>query len=127
MAPGTDMKEYYGALDFALPDTYLPPSYDYARNFLSRPLDLPNQRFLESAKSPKGNDDDYKDDLEKLEFNMPNELVVKSGGIFARSNIPCGTRYGPFNGKWETQPLERRYAWEVSFFYNNTKSELRNF
>ncbi|XP_064073558.1 histone-lysine N-methyltransferase MECOM-like isoform X2 [Vanessa tameamea] len=111
MAP--DMKEYHSALDFGLPDAYLPPSYDYSRNYLSRPLDLPNQRYLESAKSPERNDKDYKDELDKFDCNMPSELVVKSGGIFARVNIPCGTKYGPFNGKWDTQPLERRYAWEV--------------
>ncbi|CAH0725700.1 unnamed protein product, partial [Brenthis ino] len=112
MAPGTDMKEYYGALDFGLSDPYLPPSYDYPRNYLSRPLDLPNQKYLD-AKSPERNDDDFKDDIERLDFNLPSELVLKSGGIFARANIPVGTKYGPFNGKWETQPLDRRYAWEV--------------
>lgn len=123
MAPGTDMKEYYGALDFGLSDPYLPPSYDYPRNYLSRPLDLPNQKYLD-AKSPERNDDDFKDDIERLDFNLPSELVLKSGGIFARANIPVGTKYGPFNGKWETQPLDRRYAWEVSLKYFTLNSSV---
>lgn len=114
MAPGTDMKEYYNALDFGISDPYLLSSYDYERNYLSRPLELPNQRFLDS-KSPERNDDDCKDDLDKIDFNVPSDLILKSGGVYARASIPIGTKYGPFNGKWETQPLDRRYAWEVSF------------
>lgn len=112
MAPGADMKEYYNALDFGLSDPYLASSYDYQRNYLSRPLELPNQRFIDS-KSPERNDDDFKDDIDKIDFNLPSDLVLKSGGIYAKTNIPIGTKYGPFNGKWETQPLDRRYAWEV--------------
>lgn len=115
MAPGTDMKEYYNALDFGLNDTYL-SSYDYSRNYLPRPLELPSQRFLES-KSPE-RIEDYNDENEKSELNLPSELVLKSGGVFSRANIPCGTKYGPFNGKWVGQPLDRRYAWAVSVFHS---------
>lgn len=115
MAPGTDMKEYYNALDFGLNDTYL-SSYDYSRNYLPRPLELPSQRFLES-KSPE-RIEDYNDENEKSESNLPSELVLKSGGVFSRANIPCGTKYGPFNGKWVGQPLDRRYAWAVSVFHS---------
>ncbi|CAK1587033.1 unnamed protein product [Parnassius mnemosyne] len=117
MAPGTDIKEYYGSLDFGITDTYLPPNYaEYERNYLSRPLDLPNQRCLDPGKSPGERDEDSKEDGEldvNSELNLPSELVLKGGGIFARVNIPNGAKYGPFNGKWETQPLDRRYAWEV--------------
>ncbi|XP_068617660.1 transcription factor hamlet-like isoform X2 [Battus philenor] len=117
MAPGTDIKDYYGSLDFGLADTYLPQNFaDYGRNYLNRPLDLPNQRFLDTGKSPEDKDEDSKEDAEldsSSELNLPNELMLKGGGIYARTNIPIGTKYGPFNGKWETQPLDRRYAWEV--------------
>ncbi|XP_039756253.1 histone-lysine N-methyltransferase PRDM16-like isoform X1 [Pararge aegeria] len=110
MAPGTDMKEYYNALDFGLNDTYL-SSYDYTRSYLPRPLDLPNQRFLES-KSPDRNEE-FNDENEKSELSLPSELILKSGGVFCRANISCGTKYGPFNGKWVGQPYDRRYAWAV--------------
>ncbi|XP_072944543.1 transcription factor hamlet-like isoform X2 [Epargyreus clarus] len=116
MAPGTDIKEYYGTLDFGIPDTYLPPhSADYGRNFLHRPLDIPNQRFLDPVKSPTDKDDDSKADelSENLDYNLPIELVFKAGGIFSRVNIPSGTKYGPFNGKWEKYPLDKKYAFEV--------------
>ncbi|XP_023942425.2 histone-lysine N-methyltransferase PRDM16 [Bicyclus anynana] len=112
MAPGTDMKEYYNSLDFGLNITYL-TSYDASRNYLPRPLDLPNQRFLET-KSPDRNED-FNDESDKAELSLslPSELVLKSGGVFSRGNIPCGTKYGPFNGKWVGQPYDRRYAWAI--------------
>ncbi|XP_075980650.1 transcription factor hamlet-like isoform X2 [Anticarsia gemmatalis] len=114
MPPGTDIKEYYGSLDFGLSDTYLSSNFpDYNRGYLPRPLELQNQRFLDS-KSPKEKEDGTKDDDPgDSEFNLPNELMFKSGGIFARVNITNGTKYGPFLGKWESQPLDRRFAWEV--------------
>lgn len=115
MPPGTDVKEYYGSLDFGLSDTYLSSNFpDYGRGYLPRPLELHNQSFID-AKSPKEKEDGTKeDDAGDTEFNLPSELVFKSGGIFARVNINNGTKYGPFLGKWETQPLDRRFAWEVS-------------
>lgn len=118
MPPGTDIKDYYGSLDFGLPDAYIPPSYpEYGPGFLARPLDLQNQRYID-AKSPKEKEDDSKDDDsgETPEMNLPNELVLKVNGVFARSAISVGTKYGPFIGKWGTQPLDAKYAWEVSFF-----------
>ncbi|CAK1555649.1 unnamed protein product [Leptosia nina] len=114
MVPGIDSKEYYGT-DFGLPDTYLPQNFaDYGR--LYRPLDIPSRGFLDHVlKIPNGKDDEGKDDSlsETSDFNLPSELIFKSGGIYARMNVSSGTKYGPFNGKWETQPLDRRYAWEV--------------
>lgn len=138
MPPGGDLKEYYAALEFGLPE-YLPSSYpdrtcsqlqDYPHHpYLPRSLDLQNQRFLDTPKSPfkdnndqrNSSDEEYKDGVEDsnerqtgCEVNLPSELIYKRGGVYARVGIPNGTRYGPFIGKWEQQPLDRRYAWEVS-------------
>ncbi|OWR50709.1 hypothetical protein KGM_200419A, partial [Danaus plexippus plexippus] len=99
MAPGTDMKEYYSALDFGLQESYL-TNYEYSRKYFSRPLELPNDRFLDQTKTPDEEDDFM--DLEKSEPNLPRELkLMKSGGIVAKAIIPAGTKYGPFNGKSE--------------------------
>nr|XP_013189761.1 unnamed protein product [Amyelois transitella] len=109
MPPGADIKEYYGSLDFSLSDTYLPSNYpDYGPGFLQRPLDLQSQRYLDPDKDIKEPPEDDKETL-----NVPEELIMKSGGVFARSNILVGTKYGPFIGKWGTQPLDAKYAWEV--------------
>lgn len=39
-----------------------------------------------------------------------------SGGPYvrARKDIPRGARFGPFLGKWASEPFNPRYAWEVS-------------
>ncbi|XP_053610880.1 histone-lysine N-methyltransferase PRDM16-like isoform X3 [Plodia interpunctella] len=112
MPPGADLKEYYGSLDFGLSDTYLPSNYpEYAPGFLQRPLDLQNQRYLDPEKSPKDIKEPPEDEIK--EINIPGELILKNGGVFARSNILVGTKYGPFVGKWGTQPLDSKYAWEV--------------
>lgn len=133
MPPGGDLKEYYAALDFGLPDSYLPSPFanqlqDYPHNpYLPRSLDVSNQRFLDTPKSPfkendqrNSSDDASKDAIEDSnesismsEAHLPSELAFKRGGIFSRGDIAHGTRYGPFTGKWEQQPLDRRYAWEV--------------
>ncbi|XP_045488833.1 histone-lysine N-methyltransferase PRDM16 isoform X2 [Pieris rapae] len=105
MVPGIDSREYYGA-DFGLPETYLPQNYsDYGRLY----SDMQNPGFLDhDLKIPNG-----KDEKDEDTDNVPPELIYKTGGIYARFNVTSGTKYGPFNGKWETQPLDRRYAWEV--------------
>ncbi|EEB17975.1 hypothetical protein Phum_PHUM496030 [Pediculus humanus corporis] len=45
---------------------------------------------------------------------IPKELKVKEPGrgVWAREKIPKGTRYGPFFGKWVSDPIDGRYAWE---------------
>lgn len=118
MAPGTDVKEYYGNIDFGIPDAYLPQNFaDYGQNFLPRPLDLPHPDFLDPDKSSDEKYDPNKDnDVDNSEYNLPNELEIKNGGVFARCSIPVGNKYGPFTGKWESKLVDRRYAWEVSFF-----------
>lgn len=36
--------------------------------------------------------------------------------VRARKDIPRGARFGPFLGKWASEPFNPRYAWEVSEF-----------
>ncbi|KAI5642102.1 zinc finger, c2H2 type domain-containing protein [Phthorimaea operculella] len=109
MPPGTDIKEYYPTIDFALPETYLASNYDYGR-YLPRSLD-----FQRGKENEDKDDSSSKDEFSEYQLGkeLPSELVLKGGGIFARSNVASGTKYGPFIGKWETQPLDRRFAWEV--------------
>lgn len=44
---------------------------------------------------------------------LPGELELKENGVFARSTICKGTRFGPFQGKWASAPQDCRFAWEV--------------
>ncbi|XP_049875640.1 histone-lysine N-methyltransferase PRDM16-like isoform X2 [Pectinophora gossypiella] len=112
MPPGQDIKEYYGAIDFALPDTYLPSNYpDY--RYLPRELDFQKEKESDSQEKDDSSSKDEFSEYLGRDYNLPSELVLKGGGIFARASISGGTKYGPFIGKWETQPLDRRYAWEV--------------
>ncbi|XP_063931759.1 transcription factor hamlet-like isoform X5 [Zophobas morio] len=43
---------------------------------------------------------------------VPCEIDVKDG-LFAKTSIPKGARYGPFHGKWAGVPQDPRFAWEV--------------
>lgn len=110
MLPGGDIKDYYGALDFGLPEAYLASNFDYGRNY---------QRY--SVKS------EVKDEPPEPEVKLPKELQFTRGGVFARETIPCNTKYGPFTGKWETQPVDRKYAWEVSVFFSRLNLAFQHF
>lgn len=48
---------------------------------------------------------------------LPTELERSIGGVFAKSTIFKGTKYGPFKGKWASVPQNPKYAWEVSNFF----------
>ena len=37
--------------------------------------------------------------------------------VRARKDIPRGARFGPFLGKWASEPFNPRYAWEVSHIF----------
>lgn len=49
---------------------------------------------------------------------VPPELDATDGGVFAKTLVPKGTRYGPFQGKWAGIPHDARFAWEVSHWLN---------
>lgn len=44
---------------------------------------------------------------------LPQELEIRDGGVFAKSNIEKCSRYGPFQGKWAEHAQDQRFAWEV--------------
>lgn len=47
---------------------------------------------------------------------VPQDLEVKKrgDGVWAKREVQKGTRYGPFLGKWLSEPMNLDYAWEVS-------------
>ncbi|KAJ8941483.1 hypothetical protein NQ314_010387 [Rhamnusium bicolor] len=44
---------------------------------------------------------------------LPGELELRENGVFSKTNICKGTRYGPFQGKWASIPQDTRFAWEL--------------
>ncbi|XP_030758572.1 histone-lysine N-methyltransferase PRDM16-like isoform X2 [Sitophilus oryzae] len=44
---------------------------------------------------------------------LPGELEFRKNGVYAKTNIGKGTRFGPFQGKWAGVPQDPRFAWEV--------------
>lgn len=60
------------------------------------------------------NDAAFKVQLKSL---LPHELELRSAGaegVWSTTIIPCGTKYGPFIGKWLPKPIDVRFAWEVN-------------
>lgn len=51
------------------------------------------------------------------DFLVPHELEVRGagiGGVWSKTSIPRGTKYGPYCGKWLQKPYNTEFAWEVS-------------
>lgn len=44
----------------------------------------------------------------------PQELDIRNGSVFAVSVVPRGTKFGPFLGQMTNEPMDHRFAWEVS-------------
>ncbi|CAG9860591.1 unnamed protein product [Phyllotreta striolata] len=44
---------------------------------------------------------------------LPNELELREEGVFAKTTVIKGTKYGPFQGKWASVPHDTKYAWEI--------------
>lgn len=54
------------------------------------------------------------------ELLVPHELELRSSGaegVWTKTAIPRGTKYGPYIGKWLQKPIDMRFAWEVSFYF----------
>ncbi|XP_068082759.1 transcription factor hamlet [Anabrus simplex] len=48
---------------------------------------------------------------------VPSDLELRGpgAGVWTRQPVGRGSRYGPFVGKFATEPIDARYAWEVRF------------
>jgi hypothetical protein len=44
----------------------------------------------------------------------PNDLEIRTGCVYAKSTVVKGKQFGPFLGKWASDPIDKNYAWEVS-------------
>jgi hypothetical protein len=42
------------------------------------------------------------------------EVRDSGSGVWTKHHVARGTRYGPFVGKLTPEPIDPRYAWEVS-------------
>jgi hypothetical protein len=53
---------------------------------------------------------------ELMATHIPPELELRDpgSGVWTRHHVSRGTRYGPFVGKLTPEPIDPRYAWEVS-------------
>lgn len=48
---------------------------------------------------------------------MPYNLELRNAGasgVWTKTQLPKGVKYGPFLGKWGPKPVDSRFAWEVS-------------
>lgn len=67
-------------------------------------------------------DNDEDSELKRLRVDstseVPPELVFHGPGrgVWVQETVLRGKRFGPFIGKWTTDPIDPRYAWEVSHF-----------
>jgi hypothetical protein len=55
---------------------------------------------------------------ELMATHVPQELELREpgSGVWTRQHVSRGIRYGPFLGKWTPEPIDPRYAWEVSLW-----------
>ncbi|KOC66061.1 Transcription factor hamlet [Habropoda laboriosa] len=105
-------------------EQYRPPSsrddekssWDYSekteRKEYSRSRDYRNEAYQDATKQEQK-------DQSSREWVSPVPEVEVGGSapggpqVRARKDIPRGARFGPFLGKWASEPFDLRYAWEV--------------
>jgi hypothetical protein len=58
--------------------------------------------------------------MSRILHDQTKNLDIRNGAVFAKTKINKGTKFGPFIAKFTDKPLDRRFAWEVSwhFFFN---------
>ncbi len=58
----------------------------------------------------------------QYEHLIPHELELRNAGaegVWTKTTIQGGTKYGPYIGKWLQNPIDMRYAWEVSRLFSH--------
>ena len=60
------------------------------------------------------NNEPYLDEMSRVLQEQLQSVDIKNGSVSAKIAISKGTKFGPFVGKFSTEPLDRRFAWEVS-------------
>lgn len=54
--------------------------------------------------------------MSRLLQEQLQSVDIKNGSVSAKITITKGTKFGPFVGKFSTEPIDRRFAWEVSWY-----------
>uniref|UniRef100_A0A182T862 Uncharacterized protein n=1 Tax=Anopheles maculatus TaxID=74869 RepID=A0A182T862_9DIPT len=90
----------HGPADFSLPTSL-------HHHLLSTPDDVRERLKLQSAEQ-------FLLQMARLQRPPPPDLDIQTGSVVALKTIPKGTQYGPFVGKLLREPMDRRFAWEVS-------------
>lgn len=52
--------------------------------------------------------------MSRFLHDQTKNLDIRNGAVFSKAKINKGTKFGPFIAKFTDQPLDRRFAWEVS-------------
>ncbi|CAH1995376.1 unnamed protein product [Acanthoscelides obtectus] len=98
------------------PQTDNDPQYttpDSTDNYYSLIENIPNsEEIFEKASNGKV-DMFYLKEVILATGILPGQLELKENGVFAKTRITKGTRFGPFLGKWASNPQDVRFAWEV--------------
>ncbi|XP_057655264.1 transcription factor hamlet-like isoform X1 [Diorhabda carinulata] len=59
-------------------------------------------------------DKDVKDSEDSiLNISLPWDIQIKKTGVFTRTPVAKGEKYGPFQWTWALEPHDVRFAWEV--------------
>jgi hypothetical protein len=64
---------------------------------------------------------------ELMATHVPPELELREpgSGVWTRQHVSRGIRYGPFLGKWTPEPIDPRYAWEVSLWLRPRSDQVQ--
>lgn len=55
------------------------------------------------------------EEMSRFLHDQARNLEVRNGSVFSKEKVVKGTKFGPFIAKFTDKPLDRRFAWEVSF------------
>lgn len=47
---------------------------------------------------------------------IPQELDIKNGAVYTKIPLHRGIKYGPYAVKWNNEPMDKEFSWEVRDF-----------